>query len=145
MWGVEHGPLGGDELNLLEPGVNYGWPIVSKGGNYTDVTGFASVPSGEGIREPVYFWSMSIAPSNVMFYRGDAFPEWRGAAFISGLVGLRLTKVVLDGDAVVDVATIVDGLGRIRDVHEGPDGLIYMAITAGEGVQMPILRLEPAD
>jgi glucose/arabinose dehydrogenase len=145
MWGVEHGPLGGDELNLLEPGVNYGWPIVSKGGNYTDVTGFASVPSREGIREPVYFWPMSIAPSNLMFYGGDAFPEWRGAAFISGLVGLRLTKVVLDGDAVVDVATVVDGLGRIRDVHEGPDGLIYLAITAGEGVQVPILRLEPAD
>jgi glucose/arabinose dehydrogenase len=145
MWSVEHGPLGGDELNLLEPGVNYGWPIVSKGGNYTDVTGFASVPSREGIREPVYFWRESIAPSNVMFYRGEAFPEWRGAAFISGLVGMRLTKVVFDGDTVADVATVVDGLGRIRDVHEGPDGFIYLAITAGEGVEAPILRLEPGN
>ena len=143
MWAVEHGPLGGDELNLLEPGVNYGWPIVSKGGNYTDVTGFASVPSREGMREPVHFWPMSIAPSNILFYKGDAFPEWRGAAFISGLVGLRLTKVVFDGDAVVDVTTVVDGLGRIRDVHEGPDGFLYLAITGGEVAESPILRLEP--
>ncbi len=145
MWNVEHGPLGGDELNLLVPGRNYGWPIVSKGGNYTDVTGFASVPSREGIEEPVYFWPMSIAPSNLVFYRGDAFPQWRGAALISGLVGMRLTKVVLDGDAVVEVSTVVDGLGRIRDVHEGPDGLIYLAITRGEGMRAPIVRLEPVD
>jgi glucose/arabinose dehydrogenase len=143
MWSVEHGPLGGDELNLLVPGANYGWPIVSKGGNYTDVTGFASVPSRAGMREPVYFWPMSIAPSNIVFYEGDAFPQWRGAAFISGLVGLRLTKVVFDGDRVVDVATVVDGLGRIRDVHAGPDGLLYLAITAGEAADSPILRLEP--
>ena len=95
------------------------------------------------MQEPVYYWSRAIAPSSIMFYRGDAFPEWRGAAFISGLVGLRLTRVSFDGDEVVEVATVVDGLGRIRDVHEGPDGLIYLAITAGEGAQSPILRLEP--
>lgn len=145
VWSVEHGPLGGDELNLLEPGKNYGWPMVSKGMNYTDLTGFASVPTRDGMQEPVYYWPTAIAPSNIMFYRGDAFPDWRGAAFISGLVGLRLTKLVFDGDKVADAATVVDGLGRIRDVHKGPDGLIYLAITAGEGIESPILRIEPAD
>ncbi|MGD8810307.1 MAG: PQQ-dependent sugar dehydrogenase [Gammaproteobacteria bacterium] len=145
MWSAEHGPLGGDELNLLEPGSNYGWPVVSKGGNYTDVTGFASVPSRPDMREPVYFWPMSIAPSNIVFYDGEAFPQWRGDALISGLVGLRLTRVSFDGDRVSEVSTVVDGLGRIRDVHVGPGGLVYLAITAGEGVEMPILRLRPAD
>jgi glucose/arabinose dehydrogenase len=95
------------------------------------------------MREPVHFWPMSIAPSNILFYEGDAFPEWRGAAFISGL-GLRLTKIVFDGDEVADVTTVVDGLGRIRDVHEGPDGFLYLAITGGETIDSPILRLEPA-
>jgi glucose/arabinose dehydrogenase len=145
MWSAEHGPLGGDELNLVEPGSNYGWPIVSKGGNYTDLTGFASIPSRPDMREPVYFWPKSIAPSNIVFYEGDAFPQWRGAALISGLVGLRLTKVSFDGDRVTDVSTVVEGLGRIRDVHAGPDGLIYLAITGGEAVESPILRLRPAD
>ena len=145
MWSVEHGPLGGDELNLLRPGANYGWPIVSKGGNYTDVTGFASVSSLDGMQEPVYYWQTSIAPSNLTFYQGDAFAEWQGAALVSGLVGLRLTKLTFDGDQVADVTTVVDGLGRIRDVHVGPDGLIYLAITAGEAGESPILRIEPAE
>jgi aldose sugar dehydrogenase len=145
VWSAEHGPIGGDELNLLAPGANYGWPIVSKGVNHTDVTGFVSVPSREGFSEPIYFWRTAIAPSNIVFYDGDVFPEWRGAAFVSGLVGLRLTKVVFDGDAVADVATVVDGLGRIRDVHEGPDGLIYLAITGGENADGAIMRLEPDD
>jgi aldose sugar dehydrogenase len=145
MWSVEHGPLGGDELNLLLPGRNYGWPIVSKGGNYTDVTGFHSVEHRDDMEEPRYFWPMSIAPSNIMFYSGERFPEWRGDAFISGLVGLRLTRVSFAGDEISEVATVVEGLGRIRDVHEGPDGLIYLAITAGEVAKTPILRLEPVE
>jgi glucose/arabinose dehydrogenase len=145
MWEVEHGPLGGDELNLLLPGRNYGWPLVSKGDNYTDVTGFASVESREGMVEPRYFWAQTIAPSNVTFYRGDRFPDWRGDALISGLAGLRLTRVSFDGDEIDQVETVVEGLGRIRDVHEGPDGYVYLAITAGEVAESPILRLEPAN
>jgi glucose/arabinose dehydrogenase len=145
MWEVEHGPLGGDELNLLIPGRNYGWPIVSRGDNYTDVTGFASVDSLEGMEEPRYFWPMAIAPSNILFYRGDRFPAWRGDAFVSGLVGLKLTRISFNGDEVADVSTVVEGLGRIRDVHEGPDGLLYLAITGGEVAKTPILRLEPLD
>lgn len=145
MWEVEHGPLGGDELNLLVPGRNYGWPIVSKGDNYTDVTGFDSIDSLDGIEEPRYFWPITIAPSNIVFYHGDAIPEWKGDAFISGLAGLKLTRVSFDGDEITEVATIVEGLGRIRDVHEGPDGLLYLAITGGEVAPTPILRLEPVE
>lgn len=143
MWSVEHGPVGGDELNLLEAGANYGWPITSKGKNHTDVTGFVSVPSRTGMQEPAYYWPAAIGPSNIMFYSGDAFPEWRGSAFISGLVGAQLAKITFDGNEVVDVTTVVEGLGRIRDVHEGPDGLIYIAVTAGENADSPIKRLEP--
>jgi glucose/arabinose dehydrogenase len=145
IWGVEHGPLGGDELNLLIPGRNYGWPIVSKGGNYTDVTGFASVPSRPGMEEPRHFWETTIAPSNILFYRGDRFPEWQGDAFISGLAGQKLTRVSFQGDEIIDVATVVQDLGRIRDVHEGADGLLYLAITDGETSKTPILRLEPLE
>jgi glucose/arabinose dehydrogenase len=145
MWAVEHGPLGGDELNLLVPGRNYGWPIVSKGDNYTDVTGFASVDRLEGMEEPRYVWPTTIAPSNIIFYRGDRFPEWQGDAFVSGLAGLKLTRVSFDGDEIAEVVTVVEGLGRIRDVHEGPDGLLYLAITGGEAASSPILRLEPVE
>jgi glucose/arabinose dehydrogenase len=145
MWSVEHGPLGGDELNLLLPGRNYGWPIVSKGGNYTDVTGFKSIPSRPDMEEPRHFWPMTIAPSNVVFYSGKRFPAWRGNALISGLAGMKLTRVEFDGSAVRNVSTLVEGLGRIRDVHEGPDGLIYLAITGGEVAKTPILRLTPVE
>lgn len=145
MWGVEHGPLGGDELNLLLPGRNYGWPIVSKGGNYADVTGFKSIPSRSDMEEPRHFWPTTIAPSNVVFYSGKRFPAWRGNALISGLAGMKLTRVELDGSAIRNVSTVVEGLGRIRDVHEGPDGLVYLAITGGEGTKTPILRLSPVE
>jgi len=142
IWEVEHGPLGGDELNLIRPGFNYGWPVVSKGDNYTDVTGFASVRRREGMEEPVFFWLETIAPSNILFYSGKQFPQWRGNALISGLAGEKLVRVMLDGDIVKSVETIVDGLGRIRDVHEGPDGSIYLAINIGIA-NAPIFRLDP--
>jgi len=145
VWSVEHGPIGGDELNLLRPGRDYGWPIVSKGGNHVDVTGFHSIPSRADMEEPRYFWPMSIAPSNIVFYSGKRFPAWRGNALISGLVGMKLTRVELNGSEIASVSTVVDGLGRIRDVHEGPDGLIYLAITGGETAKTPILRLEPLE
>ena len=143
MWSVEHGPVGGDELNLLRPGRDYGWPIVSKGGNHVDVTGFHSIPSRADMEEPRYFWPMSIAPSNIIFYSGKRFPAWRGNALISGLGGMKLTRVEFKDSEVENVSTVVEGLGRIRDVHEGPDGLIYLAITGGESAKTPILRLEP--
>lgn len=143
MWLAEHGPIGGDELNLLIAGRNFGWPIVSKGANHVDVTGFHSVPSRDGMEEPRHVWQTAIAPSNIVFYSGKRFPQWRGDALISGLVGMKLTRVELDGTDVASVTTLVDGLGRIRDVHEGPDGLIYLAITGGEGAATPIVRLEP--
>jgi len=144
IWEVEHGPLGGDELNLIEPGVNYGWPIVSKGNNYTDVTGFASVRRREDMQEPVFYWQQTIAPSNIVFYRGDRFPQWRGNALISGLFGERLTRVVLEDNHVVSVETVVDDIGRIRDIHEGPDGSLYLAVNIGIA-QAPIFRLVPTE
>jgi len=145
IWGVEHGPLGGDELNLLVSGRNYGWPIVSKGDNYTEVTGFASVSSRPDMEEPRHIWETTIAPSNILFYRGNRFPEWQGDAFISGLAGQKVARVSFDGDEIIEVATVVQGLGRIRDVHEGFDGLLYLVVTDGEISKTPILRLEPLE
>jgi len=142
MWEVEHGPLGGDELNLLLPGRNYGWPIVSKGDNYTDLTGFASVDSRDDMEEPRFYWLKTIAPSNILFYSGKQFPAWQGNALISGLFGEKLTRITLEGDRVTSVETIVEGVGRIRDVHEGPDGTIYLAINIGIA-KAPIIRLQP--
>jgi glucose/arabinose dehydrogenase len=145
VWSVEHGPIGGDELNLLRPGRDYGWPIVSKGGNHVDVTGFHSIPSRADMEEPRYFWPMAIAPSNIVFYSGKRFPAWRGSALVSGLVGMKLTRVEFNGSEIASVSTVVDGRGRIRDVREGPDGLVYLAITGGETAKTPILRLEPLE
>ena len=140
MWEVEHGPLGGDELNLIQPAKNYGWPVVSKGGNYTDVTGFASVKRREDMQEPVFYWQQTIAPSNILFYFGTQFPEWQGNALISGLFGEKLTRVVLEGNHVVSVETILDNVGRIRDIHEGPDGSLYLAVNIGVS-EAPIMRI----
>ncbi len=145
LWSVEHGPVGGDELNLLVAGHNYGWPIVSKGANHVDTTGFRSIPSRADMEEPRFVWPMAIAPSNIVFYSGKRFPAWRGNALISSLVGQRLVRVELDGSEAVSASTILEGLGRIRDVHEGPDGSIYLAITGGEGTKSPILRLDPTE
>ena len=145
LWSVEHGPVGGDELNLLRAGRNYGWPIVSKGANHVDTTGFHSIPSRADMEEPRFVWPTAIAPSNIVFYSGKRFPAWRGNALISSLVGQRLVRVEFNGSEAVSASTLLEGRGRIRDVHEGSDGSIYLAIAGGEGAKSPILRLEPTE
>lgn len=148
VWLNEHGPQGGDELNLLRPGGNYGWPVTGYGVNYGTGTAIHSGTHVEGMTLPAHVWVPSIGVSGMLFYTGDAFPQWRGDLFVGGLRGQRLVRLRLDGSRVVREETILQDVGRIRDIRQGPDGLIYLAVDGGkrweDGPPTPILRLEPA-
>ena len=146
IWSNEHGPRGGDELNLIVSGRNYGWPVVSFGIHYD---GRVITPETErpGMESPRFVWLPSIGTSGLVFYSGDRFPWWRGSAFVGGLVGERVARVTLsDGIAVTEETLLGGVLGRIRDVRQGPDGLIYLA-TEGDRGGSPladVVRLEPS-
>ena len=148
LWESEHGPQGGDELNLVEPGNNYGWPVVGRGVNYGAFGRPIHVGiSEEGMTSPTNFWVPSIATSGLMIYSGDKFPMWVGDIFSGGLIGEQLARVHLDDEYrnVVLEETLAYDMGRIRDVRQGPDGFIYLAISDRQAGPSPIVRLEPAD
>lgn len=148
LWESEHGPQGGDELNLIEPGNNYGWPVVGRGVNYGAFGRPIHVGiSEEGMTSPTNFWVPSIATSGLMIYSGDKFPMWVGDIFSGGLIGEQLARVHLDDEYrnVVMEETLAYNMGRIRDVRQGPDGYIYLAISDRQAGPSPIVRLEPAD
>ncbi len=146
LWATEHGPQGGDELNHIRPGLNYGWPVIGYGVNYAVGTQIGG-REREGLEQPAAFWVPSIAPSGLMIYTGDKFPMWRGDAFAGGLSARhqRLSRLSLDGTRVTNREPLLQGDMRIRDVREGPDGYIYLAIDNQFGNPTPIVRLEPAD
>ncbi len=133
LWEVEHGPRGGDELNLIEKGKNYGWPVVSYGKNYNEVP----IPNHEtrpDFAKPVLYWVPVIAPGNLMFYRGTkTFPQWDGSGFISGLVSMTLNRIVFDGKGGAKTAERWNVGKRIRDVEQGPDGSLWMLEDANPG------------
>jgi aldose sugar dehydrogenase len=142
IWSTEHGPQGGDELNLVRPGLNYGWPVVGHGVQY------GGRPIHEGAREagmedPVHHWTPSIAVSGLIVYTGDAFPNWRGNLLAGGLAAETIRRVVLDGQRVVMEEPIFEGQGRVRDIRQGPDGFIYIAIDHRGGQPTAVVRLEP--
>jgi aldose sugar dehydrogenase len=143
LWLNEHGPQGGDEVNLVRPGANYGWPVVGFGVNYGAGTPIHQATRGGGMVDAVHLWVPSIAPSGMIVYTGDRFPAWRGSIFVGGLAGERLTRLTLDGDRVVNEETLLPGFGRVRDVRQGPDGYIYLAIDDRGSAPTPIVRLEP--
>lgn len=144
VWITEHGPQGGDELNLIQGGVNYGWPVVGYGVNYRTGTAIHGGTMWEGTEHSVHVWVPSIAVSGLMLYTGDVFPGWRGSLFAGGLAGEQVARLVMDGHEVVLEETLFHHLGRIRDVRQGPDGYIYLAIDGDErGDLTPILRIEP--
>jgi glucose/arabinose dehydrogenase len=142
MWTHEHGPQGGDEINVIRAGVNYGWPVITYGREY--VTGF-SIGEGTqkaGMAQPLYYWVPSIAPSGMAFYTGDRFPRWRGDLFVGALRDRLLVRLRLDGERVVSEERMLEGvLGRIRDVRMGPDGYLYLLTDSDDGM---LARLEPA-
>lgn len=141
LWAVEHGPKGGDELNLLRRGSNYGWPVITYGKSY------AGFPIGEGtenpgMAQPVRYWVPSISPSGLAFYTGEAFPAWRGNLFLGALSGQALVRLELEEDRVVHEERLLQDLAaRIRDVRDGPDGSLYLLTDSSNG---RLLRLDPA-
>jgi glucose/arabinose dehydrogenase len=140
-WLHEHGARGGDEVNVVRPGVNYGWPVITYGIDYSG----APIGEGthkEGMAQPIHYWVPSIAPSGMAFYDGDAFPQWRGDLFVGALRAELLARLELDGERVVEEERLLEGeLGRIRDVEVGPDGYLYLLTDESDG---GLYRLEPA-
>jgi glucose/arabinose dehydrogenase len=133
LWEVEHGPRGGDELNLIEKGKNYGWPLVSYGVNYNGVP-IPSPDTRPDLAKPVIYWVPVIAAGNLMFYTGtQTFPQWNGSGFISALEAKSLIRIVLDGHGGAKTAERWDMGHRIRDVEEGPDGSLWMLEDANPG------------
>jgi aldose sugar dehydrogenase len=139
IWTNEHGARGGDEINVLRPGRNYGWPLITHG---VDYSGMRVSPDTalEGLEQPLLHWTPSIAPSGLAIYHGNRFPAWRGDVFNGALAGQQLRRVVVDGYRVVRQEKLLEGRGRIRQVKVGPDGYIYLLIDASNG---SLLRLEP--
>ncbi|MGE5162307.1 MAG: PQQ-dependent sugar dehydrogenase [Betaproteobacteria bacterium] len=143
LWAAEHGPQGGDELNLVRAGVNYGWPVITYGVNYGIGTKIGEGTSKPGMAQPQKYWVPSPALSGMAFYEGDRFPRWRGDVLLGALRGQALIRVRLDGErAVGDEFMLVGSLPRVRDVRVGPDGLVYLL---GDQPNGALLRLEPAD
>ncbi|MDO8861063.1 PQQ-dependent sugar dehydrogenase [Haliea sp. E1-2-M8] len=143
LWLTEHGPQGGDELNLVEAGANYGWPVVGYGVNYSSGAAIHAGTHAEGMTQPRKVWVPSIATSGLALYSGDAFPHWRGHLLAGGLAGQQVALLQLDGQRVVREESLVRGLGRVRDVRQGPDGFVYLAIDDRGAKPSAIVRLEP--
>jgi glucose/arabinose dehydrogenase len=150
LWAIEHGPTGGDELNLIRKGRNYGWPVIHYGtGRLKN-----NVRVKEGMEQPVEFWTPSVAPAGLMIYYGDKFPKWQGHIFVSALRHHNLHRLertqLPDGSYTIGTAEdppMLPGIGRIRDLVEGPDGYIYLVMDdhRTRGRTTPILRMEPVE
>jgi glucose/arabinose dehydrogenase len=140
LWTAEHGARGGDEVNVVRKGLNYGWPIITYGRDYSG----AAIGDGTakaGLEQPLYYWDPSIAPSGAAFYTGDLFPAWKGNLLVGGLAARQLSRLVLDGEKVVAEERLLVDLGaRIRDVRVGPDGAVWLLTDQTDG---QLLRLTP--
>jgi glucose/arabinose dehydrogenase len=134
LWEIEHGTQGGDELNLIEKGKNYGWPLVAYGEEYSGSPIPGAVTARAGFEQPVYYWDPVIAPSGAQFYTGDAFPAWRGSLFIGSLKEKRLVRLTIDNARVTgEEHLLVDRAQRVRDVRQGPDGALYVVTDEAKG------------
>jgi glucose/arabinose dehydrogenase len=141
LWEDENGPRGGDELNHVRRGLNYGWPVIGYGEEYSGEKVGEGLTQKAGMEQPVYYWDPVIAPSGLMFYSGELFPAWKGSVFIGSLRQQRLVRLSLDGDKVVGEEHLLTDRGqRIRDVKQGPDGAIYLLTDEDRG---KVLKLTP--
>lgn len=151
LWENEHGPRGGDELNIIEKGKNYGWPVIAHGIDYPGTNIGEGITHKEGMEEPVYYWDPVIAPSGLTFYTGNLFPQWQGSAFVGGLNGKLLSRLKIVNDKVVEEEALLTELNtRIRDVRVGPDGALYVltdsgksSVSYGTPAESKLLKLTP--
>jgi glucose/arabinose dehydrogenase len=142
VWAHEHGPQGGDEVNVLASGRNYGWPVITYGRNYGIGTQIGEGTHTDGLEQPRHYWTPSIAPSGMTLYTGDKFPGWRGNLFVGALKFRLLVRLEVGNENSIHEERLLEGvLGRIRDVRTGPDGYIYILTDRADGV---LARLEPA-
>jgi glucose/arabinose dehydrogenase len=140
LWVIEHGARGGDEINIVRPGRNYGWPVIAYGRHYSGLK-IGEGTHKAGMEQPIFYWDPSIAPSGAMFYTGNAFPQWRGNLFVGALKDHLLVRLTLDGDAVLRQDKYLEELSlRIRDVRQGPDDAIYLLTDEDDGA---ILKVTP--
>lgn len=139
LWESEHGPRGGDELNILQPGHNYGWPLVTFGMNYdgTPITDHTAQP---GMQDPITYWVPSIAASPIAFYTGDHFPQWKNNLFVGALASQELRRLVIDNQSVTHQELLLKGIGRVRDLVNAPDGYLYVVFNQPARIE----RLVPA-
>jgi glucose/arabinose dehydrogenase len=141
LWIAEHGPKGGDEVNLVRPGANYGWPVISYGENYSGTPIGEGVTAREGMEQPIYYWDPVIAPSGMAFYEGAMFPDWQGDLLVGAMRPGALVRLELEGDKVVGEERLLTDQGRIRDIAIARDGAILVVTDAADG---KLLRLAPA-
>ena len=145
LWEVEHGTQGGDELNRVEKGKNYGWPVQAYGEEYSGQPIPGSATAREGMEQPVYYWDPVIAPSGLQFYSGDAFPEWRGNLFVGSMKDMRLVRLVFKDDRVTgEEHLLADRSQRVRDVRQGPDGALYVVTDMPQGELWKITPRRPS-
>jgi glucose/arabinose dehydrogenase len=146
LWEVEHGTQGGDELNLIEKGKNYGWPVQAYGEEYSGQPIPGAATAREGMEQPVYYWDPVIAPSGLQVYSGEAFPEWRGNLFVGSMQDMLLVRLVLkDNRVAAEEHLLTDRSQRVRDVRQGPDGALYVVTDMPQGELWKIApRREPA-
>ena len=132
IWTHEHGPRGGDEINIIKAGKNYGWPIITYGINYSG-TPITDITEKEGLEQPLYYWLPSIAPSGMAFSSSDIYPNWKGDLFVGSLKFEYLERLELENNQVVKREKVLDSIGRVRNVEEGPDGYLYVGVE-GKGI-----------
>jgi glucose/arabinose dehydrogenase len=139
VWASEHGARGGDEINIIQSGRNYGFPVIGYGRDYNGKPINADRTSQPGMEQPVYFWTPDIAPAGIAFYNGKLFPAWQGNLFVAALAGKHLVRLVLQGDRVIGEERLLTELdARIRDVREGGDGALYV-LTDRDGTLVRVV------
>lgn len=145
LWVIEHGPQGGDEINVAEAGKNYGWPVITYGEDYSGQAIGEGNTRQDGMEQPLYYWDPVVAPAGSLFYEGTVFPEWRGNLLISSLTPGGLVRLELDGRKVTGEERLVEELGRVRDIAEGPDGALWLITDEKDGKLVRLtLDAEPA-
>ncbi len=145
LWETEHGPQGGDEVNVIEPGKNYGWPVIAYGVEYWGAAINGGKTQQQGMEQPVYYWDPAIAPSGCTFYTGDLIPEWKNNLFVCALAGEHVSRLVVEGHKIIgEERLLLDQRQRIRDIRQGPDGALWVVTDDRRNQDGRLIRIAPS-